>query len=145
MYVRRLERDTGVVEYLKAISILRGKHRINLQLRVIEGSTQEDELRELARELGINMQCEGVLEDSIKIVSDNKVCRTAGHLSTLKAMVMEIPIISTVKTLVKHQYFGEVLNASEPISIQICPEGVADEIARLMKSPELWENISRRS
>lgn len=144
VYVGRLEEDTGIREHIIAMGLLKNKYGIEVPLTVCGSGSLKDELSNLASSKGIDVRFEGIVPNAVSVMNKKKLALAAGYLSILEAMSLGLPVIAVCKTPLKHQYLRGVLEAGGSISIQTSAEGVADEIMRIMKNPELVRGLSER-
>ncbi len=144
IYIGRLEPDTGITEYINALAILK-QRGIELKMTVVGDGTLRYQLEEIAHTLQLNVDFLGFVEDPTTIMADHSFCVAAGYLSILEAFSFGIPVICIARSSLKHQYYVGVREISGPISIQTSPEGVADELVRLINNPTLYKRISERS
>ena len=144
VYVGRLEQDTGLLEYIKAIAILKEMHGIEMPLTLCGKGGLQREASNLAMSKGVAMEQMGLVSNPQTVMNSNQLCLAAGYLSILEAMSLGLPVIGIAGSSLKAAYLKGVLKDGGPISIQTTPEGVAREIARIIKDPHLAARISER-
>ncbi|MHA1769977.1 MAG: glycosyltransferase family 4 protein [Candidatus Thorarchaeota archaeon] len=142
VYVGRIERDTGIMEYIEALRILREGHGLNLHMEVIGDGSLKPQVEQVARERGLPVKFHGAMHEPWSIAGSAKVCLAVGFLSILEAMSLGIPVVSLATSPLRISYLRSVNDAGGPISIQTTAEGVAREIARLESDPHLYQKIS---
>jgi glycosyltransferase involved in cell wall biosynthesis len=142
IFVGRLERDTGLLEYIEAIATLRKTHGIEIPLTLCGKGGLQREASDLAVSKGIAMEQMGLVPNPQTVMNSNQLCLAAGYLSILEAMSLGLPVIGIARSPLKAAYLKGVLKDGGPISIQTTPEGVAREIARIIKDPHLAARIS---
>ncbi|MFW9850622.1 MAG: glycosyltransferase family 4 protein [Candidatus Thorarchaeota archaeon] len=141
IYLGRLEEDTGILEYIEAIRILREKHGFKLPIRVIGGGSLRDTIERKSREYGITIELLGVVGKPDPFLADSKFCFASGYLSILEALSNNVPVIGLAKTPLRHKYLLSMKTAGAPISIQQSAEFVADEMAHLLTNRKLYSKI----
>ncbi len=142
VYIGRIERDTGIIEYIEALRILRDQHGLDLHLTVIGGGSQRVHCERLAGENSLHVDFLGPMHDPWSVAGNAKVCLAVGFLSILEAMSLGMPVVSLATSPLRGSYLRSVLDEGGRISIQTSPEGVAREIARLMRDPDLYRRVS---
>jgi glycosyltransferase involved in cell wall biosynthesis len=140
VFVGRLEQDTGLLEYIKAIAILEETHGIEMPLTLCGAGKASD----LAVSKRITMKQMGLVSNPQAVMNSTRICLAAGYLSILEAMSLGLPVIGIARSSLKAAYLKGVLKDGGPISIQTTPEGVAREIARIINDPHLAARISKR-
>ena len=144
VFVGRLERDTGLLDYIEAIAILKETRGIEMPLTLCGTGSLQKEASDLAASKGITMEQMGLVSNPQAVMNSNQICLAAGYLSILEAMSLGLPVIGIARSPLKAAYLKGVLKDGGPISIQTTPEGVAREIARIIKDPHLAARISIR-
>ena len=104
----------------------------------------EKEAAEMAASLGVNVKFLGIVDNPIESMNSKQICLAAGYLSILEAMSLGVPVIGIARSSLRAAYLKGILKDGGPISIQTTAEGLAKEIARLIESPQLAQNISVR-
>jgi glycosyltransferase involved in cell wall biosynthesis len=143
VFVGRLEQDTGLLEYIKAIAILEETHGIEMPLTLCGTGSLQKEASDLAVSKGIAVEQLGLVSNPQAVMNCNQICMAAGYLSILEAMSLGLPVIGIARSQLKAAYLKGVLKDGGPISIQTTPEGVAREIARIINNPRLAARISQ--
>ncbi|MHA2265413.1 MAG: glycosyltransferase family 4 protein [Candidatus Thorarchaeota archaeon] len=144
VYIGRIEKDTGIADYIEAMRILSEKYSLMPQLTVYGRGYLQEKLERIADSHGLKVDFAGLAESSTKGLRSKLICLGAGYLSMLEAMSLGLPVVTVAATQLKYEYHKGVLTEGGHISIQTTAERVADEIARLLKNPELIRRISRR-
>ncbi len=142
VYVGRIEPDTGILEYLKSLLILRDEFGIEQRLTVIGDGTLRRQAEEFAERNDLAVEFRGAIREPWRVAGSAKICLAVGFLSILESMSLGIPVVSFATSPLRVSYLRSVLDANGPISIQTTPEGVAREIARLERNPQLYQKIA---
>ena len=144
VFVGRIEEDTGIIEHVNALAILREKHGISLKLTVCGSGSIRQDVADMALSKGVVVEFTGTIDDPKEIMNRSEFCLAGGYLSILEAMSLGLPVLGIARSPLKAAYLRAVLEQGGPMSIQTSPEGIAEEIARLIKSPKLAAEVSER-
>ena len=144
VFVGRLEDDTGILEFMQALVLLKEKHKITVQLTVCGSGSLATSLETFVQEKGLDVHFKGLVDDPVSVMSTSTIDLAAGYLSILEAMAAGLPVIAIAKSPLKFDYYRQVIVEGGPLSIQTTPEGIAREIARLESDNELLKTISNR-
>jgi glycosyltransferase involved in cell wall biosynthesis len=144
IFIGRLEHDTGIIEYIEALRILKETHDISLPLTVCGAGSIEKEAAEMAASLGVNVRFLGIVDNPIELMTSKQICLAAGYLSMLEAMSLGLPVIGIARSSLRAEYLKGIVKDGGVISIQTTAEGVAKEIARLIENPQLAQGISAK-
>ncbi len=144
VFVGRLEEDTGILEYMQALVLLKEKHKISIPLTICGSGSLSSSLETFVQENGLDVHLKGLVDNPVSIMSSSTIALAAGYLSILEAMAAGLPVIAIAKSSLKFDYYRQVIVEGGPISIQTTPEGIAREIVRLERNKELSNTISNR-
>jgi len=144
VFVGRIEEDTGIIEHVNALAILREKHGISLKLTVCGSGSIRQDVADMALSKGVVVEFTGTIDDPKEIMNRSEFCLAGGYLSILEAMSLGLPVLGIARSPLKAAYLRAVLEQGGPMSIQTSPEDIADEIARLIKNPGLAAEVSER-
>ncbi len=144
IFVGRLERDTGVLEHIRALEILKTKHNIDLSLLVCGSGRLSDAIHKRAISSGLSVNLLGVVRDTTVFMRQSSICLAGGYLSILEALSLGLPVIGIAVTPLKMAYLRSMRDAGAPISIQTTPEGVAREILRVLRDGALCQSLAMR-
>jgi len=143
VFVGRIEPDTGIMDYVEALDVLKTEHGLAMELKVCGSGSMRKDLAELADARGLQVTFLGPISRPTDIVNGCSICLAAGYLSILEAMALGLPVVGAAKTPLRSQYLGAVLKEGGPISVQRTPQGIAREVAVLTKNPELYSRVSK--
>ncbi len=143
IFVGRLERDTGILEHLKALEIIKTRHGIDLPLIICgSGRLSDVIISARARSSGLSVRMLGVVRDPAELMHQSSICLAAGYLSILEALSLGLPVIGVAVTPLKMSYLRSIRDIGAPISIQTTPEGVAREILRVLHDKSLQQSLA---
>ncbi len=141
VYVGRIEEDTGIVEYIEAISILKRKYGYNMELVVCGQGTLVDDIQSFAIKKQVELSYLGIINDIISELDTSYVCFAAGYLSILESFSVGTPVIGIAKSNLRYEYLKSVKLMGGPISIQRDSESIAEYIFNLRKNTELYDKL----
>lgn len=144
VFVGRLERNTGLLQYIETIAILKEMHGVEVSLTLCGKGSLQREASDLAMSKGIAIEQMGLVPNLQAMMNSNHLCLTAGYLSILEAMSLGHPVIGIARSPLKTVYLKGVVRDGRSISIQTTPEAVTREIALILKDPHLAARISKR-
>ena len=144
VFVGRLEKDTGVLEYIRALGIVKREHGLQVPLTLCGVGRLEQSIRETASTEKVDVKLVGSARDPLASMAKSRVCFAAGYLSMLEAMSLGLPVIGVAASPLRLAYLESMRNAGAPISIQRSPEGIAREIVRAFSDSALYASLSRR-
>jgi glycosyltransferase involved in cell wall biosynthesis len=145
VFVGRLERDTGILEHVDALNILKTEFGFDPELIICGQGTLYNEIESKAHEHDLRVRMVGMVSNPIDFMRDASICLAAGYLSILEAMSLGLPVIGISTSHLKYEYLKAVRTQGGPLSLQTTSIGVAREIARLLNDPSLQRRISKRS
>ena len=145
LYVGRLENDTPIVSYVKALGQVAEKYKINMMFTACGEGSLKEQLEEYCQDNGIPARFLGSVADPTQHYLNADIALAGGFLSILEAMSYGIPVIAYSGTVLKHQYYKSVLAAGGTISIQSTTAGIAKEMWRLVNSRSLYKQLSERA
>jgi glycosyltransferase involved in cell wall biosynthesis len=144
VFVGRLETDTGLLEYIDSLHILKVQHDIDLNMVVCGSGSLRQQALDLAHTKSISTDFRGFVPNPREVMNACQVCLAAGYLSILEAMSLGLPVVGFSKTPLRYEYLKTIAAQGGPISIQSSPEGVAQEIAKIIKKPDLSAKMGEK-
>ena len=144
IFVGRLEIDTGILEHLDAIRILKEEYGISISIDVCGSGSLKQMLINFSSSNNIDVRFHGTVVNPQSMMNGKSLCLAAGYLSILEAMSLGLPVIGITRTPLKAAYLKGIRSMGAPISIQTSSKGVAKELHRITKNPNLYNSISRR-
>jgi glycosyltransferase involved in cell wall biosynthesis len=145
VYVGRLEPDTPILDYIKAVAIVSEKYALELDFTICGDGSLKEKLEDYCNDNKIPARFLGSVRDPTQYYQNANIALAGGFLSILEAMSFGLPVIAYSGTSLKNQYYRSVLTAGGKISIQTTAAGVAKEIQRLLKSQSLYNHLSERA
>ena len=145
IFVGRLEKDTGILEHMESLRILKEEYGISMSLDVCGSGSLQQQLLDFASSNRIDVKFHGMVDNPKSIMNRKRIYLAAGYLSILDALSLGLPVIGATQSRLKTEYLKGILESGAPISIQLNSEGVAREIYRINSDSKLYNSISERS
>ncbi|MBD3405009.1 MAG: glycosyltransferase [Candidatus Lokiarchaeota archaeon] len=144
VFVGRLERDTGIFEYIEVMKILQEKYDIILDLTICGAGKEEDKIRTKAERMNLPVHFRGLVEDPSRYSAASKICFAGGFLSILESMLQGTPVLSIARTSLKYHYLKSATSYGAPLSIHLNPESAAKEISLLIRNEKKYSELSEK-
>ena len=103
IFIGRLENETGIMEYLKALNLLKDK-KINLGLDVFGDGSLKKAAREYALENKLAVNFNGFVPNVTDFIKDYKYVFTSRYLGILEAMALQKPVFAVYDNEIKKDY-----------------------------------------
>lgn len=137
IFVGRLEEETGIMEYLKALDIFDQ----NLKIDIFGNGTQEKKGKKYIVDNNINARFYGFVLDAANRMQDYKIVFVSRYLGILEAMVTRKPVFAIYNNAIKKDYL-EMTPFAKNISISKNAEELAKNLV-LFKNHESNINIDK--
>jgi glycosyltransferase involved in cell wall biosynthesis len=124
LYIGRLELETGILEYLKAIKVLKDKG-IKVSVDVLGEGSLGNAAREFARVNDLPISFRGFIQNVEKILPEYSFAFVSRYLGILEALAFRLPIIAHYNNAIKKDYLEMT-----PFSKFIKIAGSKEEIAK---------------
>ncbi|MHA1636974.1 MAG: glycosyltransferase family 4 protein [Candidatus Thorarchaeota archaeon] len=144
VYIGRIEEDTGILQFIEALAILKKEYGKSSKFIVIGSGSQSASVEELARKHGVDIHLEGISDDPLPLMAKCEICLAAGYLGILEAMSLGLPVIGFARSPLRSEYLKAIIKEGGPISIQTSPEGIAKAIASTLQNPVLAHDIATK-
>ena len=130
----RLEKDTGILDYIKAIAVLNNK---NLKVVLCGDGSLKKLIEKFIKENNINVKILGFVKNPDKYLCQSHYAFVSGYLSILEAMVRKKLIFSIYDNPLKKDYLEMMPESDKKMIIS----GSAHEFAK--KFSEITENSEK--
>jgi glycosyltransferase involved in cell wall biosynthesis len=134
IFLGRLEKETGILEYLKALNAL-NKKSINLTLDVYGDGTLKKESINYSKDHNLNVSFNGFVSNASEYIKNYEYVFCSRYLGILEAMIFRKPIFSEYNNEIKKDYL-----LMSPFSDYISISKDAEEICRSVE-----DYMNRRS
>jgi glycosyltransferase involved in cell wall biosynthesis len=144
LFIGRLESDTSFLEYLEAIRLLKDEHGTSLPLGVCGSGSLREAGEALAREHDLEVVFHGQVQDVMQRLSGARFACVSGLLGMLEAMASGSIVLALHDNPLKHDYLSLFPGAQHAL-IAASPEDLAKQVAALMRSPEVQQQMAARA
>ncbi|MBU0629574.1 MAG: glycosyltransferase family 4 protein [Candidatus Margulisbacteria bacterium] len=148
VFVGRIQQDTGLWEYLEALSILKEKYDFQLKLDIY-GVVKDQELMKkidsFIKERGLPVKYLGVAKEVETVIQEHKYAFLSACLANLEAMACRRLVFSIYSNPLKKDYLEMVPGAKEMNEICGIPVELAERIAFHLKNPQAAQSMLERA
>ncbi len=132
MFIGRLEEETGIMEYLNAINILK-KKKINIKLDVYGDGSLAKNAKNYVRKNNLNVKFKGFVKNIEKYIKDYDFVFVSRYLGILEALAFKKYIFAVYNNEIKKDYL-KMAPFSKFISISHDSKSIALEIEKYFKN-----------
>lgn len=137
IFIGRLENETGITKYAKALKIL-NKKGINLELDVYgEGSLKEAVVR-YRRENNLKINLKGFITNIESVLNNYEYVFCSRYLGILESMAFSKPVFAEYNNEIKKDYL-QMTPFSSYISISRNAEEIANNLQRYISEKEILD------
>lgn len=141
VFVGRLERDTGFLDYLEAFRLLKTEHNVVLPLDVCGEGGLKAQGEAFAQAHGLTVRFHGRVSDPIAYLARARFACVSGLLAILEAMASGAIVLALYDTPLKEDYL-RLFPGAQHIIIVRSPAELAVEAVSLLQSPERAEKMA---
>jgi glycosyltransferase involved in cell wall biosynthesis len=134
-FVGRLEKDTGILLYLQALSIIREKTGERWKLTVCGDGALRNRVRDFIREQGLDADLLGTVSDPMPRVWKSRFVFASGYLALLEAMVCRRLVFAVYENPLKRDYLEMMPGAREMMVISGSAEELAASFLQVLQEP----------
>ncbi|MFW9975124.1 MAG: glycosyltransferase family 4 protein [Candidatus Thorarchaeota archaeon] len=145
LFIGRLERDTGIEDYLRSLIILKEQYNIDLRLTVCGEGSLRNSLEAISQKNGITVDFLGPLLNTTTLLKTNRFSFASGYLSIVESMAYGLPVLSVANSPLKHDYLKSIQNQKAPILLHSSAKAIAHTVQKLMTDRAFEERISTSS
>jgi glycosyltransferase involved in cell wall biosynthesis len=136
VFIGRLTEDTGILEYIKALKILKKKYHVELPLHICGDGPLRNKILEYARCNDLKIFIHGFVENPQKFLIRYRYAFVSGYLSILEAMSLKRPVFAIYTNNLKRDYLYSIPNAKKLMFVIGSPNEMAEKLYSLIKNPE---------
>lgn len=140
-FVGRLERDTGIIEYLKAFNLIKQSGARDVRLYVCGSGSLLGELKKSSASSDGDISFEGGVDNSLAYFQRCRYAFGSGYLAILEAMISKTLVFSTFSNPLKEDYLKLMPDYENIMIVSSSAWELADRFIRMRKNPELQKEI----
>jgi len=129
LFIGRLESDTGILEYIKALKILKRQYNINLHLEICGNGKLKTFIEKYSRKYDLSVKINGFIEDLEKYYDESEIVLCSSYLTILESLFKKRIVISLYQNKLKEDYLK-----LSPFARYILIAKDPDEIAQIIKN-----------
>ena len=134
LYIGRLEKEAGIMIYLRALNFLK-KENINLKLTVLGDGSQGEKAKEYAKKNNLNVDFKGFVNDVYKYLPRFEMVFSGRYLGVMESFVFKKFVFVVFNNAIKKDYFG-LAPYKDFIVIEKDPNKLSVQIANYIKHPD---------
>ncbi|MHA1284708.1 MAG: glycosyltransferase family 4 protein [Promethearchaeota archaeon] len=143
LFIGRLDVDTGILEYIKALKILKEKYNKNLKLEICGDGVLKDLILKYAKKFDLSINFNGFVKDLNVFFNQVDIVLCSSYLCILEALSKKKIVISIYQNILKKDYL-ELTPFKKYIFISKNPNQIAKEIINLAeKQNKINEKIKK--
>ncbi|KUK83800.1 MAG: glycosyl transferase, group 1 family protein, partial [Microgenomates bacterium 39_6] len=103
-FVGRLEYDTGILEYIKAIKFLQNKFKIRLNVVICGKGSLFEDINKYVKKNNLSVKLVGWQKNPLNYMVESKIVFSSQYLSILDALQLKKMVFSVYKNKIKKNY-----------------------------------------
>ncbi len=140
LFIGRLETDTGILEYIKAIKILKYDYNVEITLEICGDGKLRNIIEKFSKKYDLKIKINGFINEINDFYNKSEIILCSGYLSILEALSKKKLVISIYQNQLKKDYL-----MLSPFKKFILIAKTPDEIASyIVKFPEMNEDINNK-
>lgn len=140
-FAGRLAEDTGILDYIEALRILKFEYGKEFTFHVCGDGPLRTLIEELVQQYKLDVKFYGFVSDPETVVSDCSIAFASGYLAILESMVQKRLVFSLYDNDLKKDYLISIPNSSEKIVVSALPAELAQKMLHLTERRDLAETI----
>jgi len=135
VYVGRLEKDVGIMEYLEALKILKNKEKIEFTLNVCGDGSLRKKIEKFIEENNLKVILHGFV-NPIPIIEKSKFAFVPNYLAILEAMAHTKLVFAIYHNQLKKDYLIMNQEWNNLIIVSSSPEDLVESLVYYIKNPK---------
>jgi glycosyltransferase involved in cell wall biosynthesis len=145
VFVGRLANDTGILDLITALGILKSKYHFKFPLHICGDGPLRKIIQQEIEKLGLEIYLHGFIPTPNDLIVKCRYAFLSGYLSILEAMAYKKPVFALYSNPLKRDYLYSFPNAEKLMIIASSPEDLADKIFAMMNNPEETDLLIERA
>lgn len=137
-FVGRLEKDTGIENYIKAVKILKKKYNIKLSLIICGNGSLYKKIKKYITKNKLSAKMVGWVNNPSYYIAQSKFILSSQYLTIIEGAQLKKMVFSIYDTDIKEDYLKSFPIAKE-ISISSSPSQLAKSIRNFIKNPNSYK------
>jgi glycosyltransferase involved in cell wall biosynthesis len=154
LFYGRLEKDTGIKDYLKAFKLISDKNK-SLKMLVVGWGSLENENRSYTQNNHLNVEFRSPVKDVYSILAESRIAFASGYQAIIESSLMKKPVIAFYDNPLKKDYLEthpQIKNfmiADSPEKISSLAIGIDENSLKINSIykwalKQNWENIASK-
>lgn len=131
-YVGRLEKDTGIIEYLNTLKLLNERYNLDFHIKIIGDGSLRKYSEDFCKANGIKSNFYGFVENPEELILDCDYLFVSGYLSMIEGLKLGKIPIAIYNNPVKRDYFKMIPNFDKILVVSSSSEELYEEICKLI-------------
>ncbi len=136
VYIGRLERDTGILDYLRALSLIQGDRKGLFKLYICGQGPLQETIRKFITDHSLRAEMVGPVSDPLPWIQRGRFIFTSGYLTILEAMICRRAVFSIYDNPLKGDYLKMIPGAEDMMTIADSPEMLAQQFRDIRNDPD---------
>jgi len=141
VFIGRLSNDTGIIELLNAIKILRDKYRYNIELHTCGDGPLRNYVSHFSRLNNLKVHMYGFVSNPWSCIAKARIVFAPGYLSMLESMIAKRLVISIYNNPLKKDYFFSIPKINEIMILASNPEELAEKLYEVLTNNRSIDEI----
>ena len=136
VFMGRLEPDTGVMDFLRAVPLIGEGGRDPFKLILCGDGSLRESIRAFVEEHGLDVEIAGAVTDPADWLQRGRYIFASGYLTILEAMVIRRLVLAVHDNPLKRDYLEMMPGAAEMMVIADGPAALARRFREILDHPE---------
>jgi glycosyltransferase involved in cell wall biosynthesis len=145
VFVGRLEEDSGILEYVDSLKILKEKYGINVSLEICGDGSLKEKIIAIGDNNGLNIKLHGFVDNPRDYLIRSKFAFVSGYLAIFEAMINRKLVFAIYTNELKKDYLTMMPEFSNVVEIVPSAELLADRLVYYHKNPAMAEKKIQRA
>ncbi|MBI4737970.1 glycosyltransferase family 4 protein [Candidatus Woesearchaeota archaeon] len=137
VFIGRLEDDTGILQYLNALGILKRRWGIAIKLDICGDGSLKESLESLVKQIDVPVTFHGFVTNPDGFLRKAQFAFVSGYLAILEAMANRRLVCAVYENELRRDYLTMMSDANEMMVMGGSAEEIATAIALHLRSPFL--------